>query len=259
MDPVVDFATRLAQKAGGFLRQNFNTRGIQAYVKTDRSAVTDIDLATDRLIAEEIKQNFPNEGFLSEEISPTYTSESPAAWVIDPLDGTTNYALGLPFWGVSIARLQDGYPDLAGIYFPPLDEMYVAQRNQGAFLNGERIQVKPPLKAQPFSFFSCCSRTHRLYTIHVPYKSRILGSAAYSLCSLGKGMAVLAFEATAKIWDIAGAWLVVTEAGGIIGTLDGSQPFPLIPGTDYSTKDFPILGAATASLAARARQQILPK
>ena len=137
--------------------------------------------------------------------------------------------------------------------------MYTVQRGQGAFMNVVQMQVKPPRKDEPFTFFSCCSRTHRMYTVQVPYKARILGSAAYSFCSLARGISLLSFEATAKVWDVAGAWLVVDEAGGLIETLDGSQPFPLTPGIDYTAKEFPILAASTPALAARARQQILPK
>jgi myo-inositol-1(or 4)-monophosphatase len=93
----------------------------------------------------------------------------------------------------------------------------------------------------------------------VPYKARILGSAAYTLSTVAHSTAILGFEATAKIWDLAAPWLVIRESGGVIETLDGSQPFPLIIGEDYSKRSFPILAAANPQVAQRAHQQIIPK
>jgi len=93
----------------------------------------------------------------------------------------------------------------------------------------------------------------------VPYKARILGCAAYTLCTVARSSAILGFESTASIWDLAAPWLVVCEAGGIVETLDGRQPFPLIPEMDYSNITFPILAAANLEVAKRAHLQILPK
>ena len=109
------------------------------------------------------------------------------------------------------------------------------------------------------AFFSCCSRTHRYYDVRVRYKARILGSAAYNLCTVARGVAVMGFEAPPKIWDIAGGWLVVSEAGGVVETLDGSRPFPLSSAEDYSQRKFPTLAAATQRLASLGREQITPK
>ena len=121
MDSVADFAAGLAYKVGEFLHQNFKTDGTPAYLKADRSAVTEIDLAADRLVTDEIHRNFPTDGLLSEELQPVHKSGYSATWVVDPLDGTTNYSLGLPIWGVSIARLVDGIPEIAAVHFPPLN------------------------------------------------------------------------------------------------------------------------------------------
>jgi myo-inositol-1(or 4)-monophosphatase len=140
-----------------------------------------------------------------------------------------------------------------------LDELYTAQRGQGAWLNGVPIQPRPAEPDQPFGFFSCCSRTHRRYEISIPYKPRILGSAAYSFCLLARGVALIALEVMPKIWDIAGAWLLVQEAGGVIQPLEGESPFPLQVGIDYSRANFPTLGAATPQLLQIGRSKITPK
>lgn len=260
MGTTLQFALQLALKAGELLTDFYQAHDSHAKVKIDHSIVTEADKAADRLISQSIQESYPQDILLSEEINPVLSSEaSNPVWIIDPLDGTTNFFLGLPIWGVSIARLVGGMPEIAVLNFPLLGELYHAQFDQGAYLNNERIRVKPPHPDQPAAFFSCCSRTNRRYSITVPYKTRILGSAAYGLCSVARGSAVLGFEATPKIWDIAAAWLLVNEAGGVIEIYSGSSPFPLIPGTDYSRQNFPTLAAPNHELITRARSQITPK
>lgn len=255
----LDFAIRLAQQAGILLmqpgKQASNTR-----LKADKSVVTEADLAADHLIADEIRAEFPGDLILSEELMPRLSGDpSGHMWVIDPLDGTTNYSLGLPFWGVSIARLQDGMPELGVLYFPPLEEMFSAQIGAGASFNGSPLRVEGSASNHTASFFACCSRTFRNYDIKIKYKPRILGSAAYSLCSVARGIALVAFEATPKIWDLAAAWLVVKEAGAVIDIYDGARPFPVHEGVDYSRASFPTLAANTLQLLIEARSKIIPK
>jgi myo-inositol-1(or 4)-monophosphatase len=256
-----EFAENLARSAGQLLMEYYHNGGLNTRTKADKSVVTEADLASDRFISEELRKNYPADVLLSEELQPVFPAgaRDRAVWVIDPLDGTTNFSLGLHIWGVLLARLQNGWPETAVLYFPLVNELYVAQKNEGAFLNGDRIHVKPPDPVLPAAFFSCCSRTFRRYQVSVPYKARILGSSAYSFCALSRGAAVLSFETVPKIWDIAGAWLLVQEAGGVIETYDGSSPFPLTPGKDYTTPVYPALGAPTRELLAKARQQIVPK
>lgn len=259
MDDALNFAIQLARQTGSLLLDYYHSHAKSTKIKSDRSVITEADLAADHLITQSIQAKFPNDIILSEELQPSLPHDaSGVIWIIDPLDGTTNYSLGLPFWGVSIARLVNGLPDIAALNFPLLEELYEAERGRGAFLNDDPIHVKPPIPDHPAAFFSCCGRTHRRYTVRVPYKPRILGSASYGLCSVARGIAVLGFEATPKIWDIAGAWLLVGEAGGVIETYNGAVPFPLDPGRDYSQVSFPTLAAATQELVVRAREQIIP-
>lgn len=263
METPLTFSIELARQAGQLLLEYFSRNDLQASLKSDRTVITEADLASDRLISSAIRQSFPADALLSEE-EQSHTladagSPSPAVWIIDPLDGTTNFSLGLPIWGVLIARLVGGWPELSVQYFPFTTELYVAQRGQGASFNGRPLKVHPPSVERPVSFFSCCSRTFRRYQVSIPYKARILGSAAYSLCSVARSSALISFEATAKIWDIAAAWLFVREAGGEMDTLDGSQPFPLQSGLDYAGQSYPTLAAATTELLAKAKTQIQPK
>jgi myo-inositol-1(or 4)-monophosphatase len=256
MDSNLTFITQLARQTGELLSKHFKKSGTEVSVKADASVVTEADLAADELITEAIKKEFPNDVILSEELQTTFSTNGQAVWIVDPLDGTTNFSLGLPFWGVSIARVVDDKPALAALDFPMIGELYAAERGRGATMNGDPIQVKPYQAGQPAAFFSCCTRTYREYEIDVPYKTRILGSAAYSLCTVARGSAVLAFEATPKMWDLAGAWLVVLEAGGVVELHDQTALFPMVDGTDYSQVNYPTIAAPSAEAVSRAREKI---
>ncbi len=255
-------AAEIAQGAGKLLLAYYQSKNLQNRLKADFSLVTEADLAADNFISSSIQRHFPGERILSEETATAASLDAasgPNLWVIDPLDGTTNFFLGLPIWGVSIACLENGTPRIGVVYFPVVDELYTTQIHLGAFLNGKRISVETPDQEKPYSFFSCCSRTITQYNVTLPYKTRILGSAAYSLCCVAKGSAIIAFEATPKIWDLSAAWPLVQEASGVVDTLDGSQPFPVRPGIDYVQTSFPTIAAATNRLSVKAHQQITPR
>lgn len=258
LDPL-DFAIQLARRTGQVLLEHLS-QSTYTRVKADKSVVTDADMAADRLIANEIQNDYPGEPILSEELHPKLSVDpSGKLWVIDPLDGTTNYSLGLPYWGISIARLVAGQPETGVLYFPLLDELYTVQKGKGAQFNGNPLKVMAISEHQNAAFFSCCSRTHQLFDISIKYKPRILGSAAYSLCTVARGIALISFEATPKVWDIAAAWLLINEVGGAIDTFNGSKPFPLQKGIDYSQAQFPTIAAATRELLANSKKRIIPK
>lgn len=258
------FMVDLAREAGRLLCGHFERGKTESSLKADYSLVTQADRDADELITQSIQEAFSQDLIISEEsktqLQARISAEDPKIiWVIDPLDGTTNFSLGLHYWGTLIARLEGGQPAQAVMYFPIMDELYTVHKNQGAYLNGEKLHVVPPDPDRPAPFFSCCSRTFRNYDVRIPYKARILGSAAYSLSAVARGIALLGFEATPKIWDIAAPWLLVQEAGGVIETLDGSKPFPLVAGKDYTHQSYPTFAAATLKLADKARQGIRPK
>lgn len=262
----MSFAVDLARQTGQILLDFFWRENLKTSYKADHSIVTEADTSADRFIARALAAEYPNDLLLSEELQPSYPGGradsdvlSRTTWVIDPIDGTTNFSMGMHFWGVLLARLVKGVPELAVMYFPLIDEMYSAQRGGGAFLNDRPIHTQEPSSERPTAFFTCCSRTYRRYEVNIPYKARILGSAAYSLCSVARGVAVVGFEATPKLWDIAPGWLLVQEAGGVMEVLEGPSPFPLRTGVDYSSTSFPTLAAASPAFASKARQQILPR
>ena len=256
MDPSLKFAAQLATETGAHLLEFFTPNGTYTNLKEDYSVVTEADLSADQLITQAIQREYPADKLISEELQPAIGEVDAAVWVVDPLDGTTNFSLGMPIWGVSIARIVDGWPSIGAVYFPIVNELFTAQRSYGAFLNGEQIHTQPPIPGRPTSFFSCCTRTHQRYDVSIRYKTRILGSACYTLCAVARGMAIIGFEATPKIWDIAASWLIVTESGGVIESFDSSQPFPLRANYDYRLTSFPILSGATSELVSKSRKQI---
>lgn len=256
MNSDLEFAVQLVKDTGQLLLEYFNPSGTQTSLKEDFSVVTEADLSADQLITEAIQNNYPADGLISEELQPEIGAAGSAIWVVDPLDGTTNFSLGLPIWGISIARVVDGWPEIGVAYFPFLNELYSAARGTGAFMNDGQIHSQPPVPGQPTSFFSCCTRTHQHYDVSIRYKTRILGSACYTLCAVARGMAVVGFEATPKIWDISAGWLIALESGAAVETIDGSQPFPLRDNFDYRSISFPVLSGASQELLDKSRQEI---
>ncbi len=261
-DSRFDFVNALARETGDMLVQFAANTSLTPSFKADQSIVTQADKTADRLIHNAIQKSFPGEPVLSEELQPELPSylnlSENYTWIIDPLDGTTNFSLRLPYWGVSIACLKNGDPFIGAIYFPLLGELYSAQKGVGAYLNHNLIQSDDAHLYQQISFFSCCSRTYKQYKVTVPYKTRIFGSTCYSLCSVAKGISILGFEATPKIWDIAAGWLVVKEAGKEIEILNNGSPFPVKPNCDYSTINFPTIAGSTDKILARGKDQIIP-
>ena len=242
------FAIRLARETGQILLNYYQRAGIKSKLKSDHTVVTDADKQADQYIRQQISNSYPEDGILSEEACTKYPKNKKDVWIIDPLDGTTNFSLGLHYWGISIARIENGFPAIGVLYFPLLEEIFTAQKGEGAFLNGNRLFVKPPTPFQLTSFFSCCSRTVRYYDVDLKYKTRILGSAAYGLVTVARGSAIISFEATPKIWDFSASWLITEEAKGYITPLTGKEPYPLSPGQDYANLSYPLLAAASPEL-----------
>ncbi|MBT3241223.1 MAG: hypothetical protein HON98_10725 [Chloroflexi bacterium] len=256
MHPTLQFATQTALKTGEILSKYFSLSGLESRFKADHTVVTEADLAADEFIKSSIKVNYPKDLIITEESAQEIDHIDQPIWVIDPLDGTTNFSLGLPIWGISIARVVNQKPETAAIYFPRLNELYSSQLGEGAELNGNKISTKGLQKNSANGFFTCCTRTHRNYNISVPYKTRIFGSAAYDLCAVARGSAIVGFQATPKIWDIAAGWLLIQESGGVVEVMDGPEPFPLEGATNYNERSFPTIMAADLPLAQKMREYV---
>jgi myo-inositol-1(or 4)-monophosphatase len=218
--------------------------------KFDGTLVTDTDRAVDAFVVSQLVAAYPAHAVLSEENNTRYDASVPFTWIVDPLDGTTNFARGLPVWGISIALLYYGFPVVGVLSFSSLRERYSAIYDGGAYLNDRPIQTSPTQRADDQHFMMICTRTPRRYRIDSPLKPRIYGSAAYHLAAVACGSALAGIEATPKLWDIAAALLIVVEAGGCYRCLDQRPTiFPLdSENMDYLTQAFPLITAANQSI-----------
>ena len=221
-------------------------------VKSDGTLITECDRWSDAALEQGLAEIAPGEGVLSEEGSKT-VPESRAYWVVDPLDGTTNFAAGIPYWAISVARFVDGRPSEVFLEVPALRQRIVALRGRGATRNGEPLTAETRLAANS-ACVSLCSRSIRVLQRRpdhpFPGKIRLLGVASLNLVSVAMGQTVAALEASPKIWDLAAAWLVLDELGCPIRWL-ADDPSMLSAGQDLSQASFPMLAAGSWSKLAR--------
>jgi len=231
---LLDFAIQTARDAGRVLAERFG-RKIEISNKSEIDLVTESDLASERLIIDRIKTYYPRHAILAEEsgASEPVDRESPSdwRWIIDPLDGTTNYAHGYPCFCVSIGLECKGRMELGVVYDPMRDEMFTAERGQGAALNGRRIRVSPtptlasallctgfPYDVRERSEFA----RHFANFIMAAQGVRRDGAAALDLAYVAAGRFDGFWEEGLKPWDVAAGSLIIEEAGGRVSNyVDG--------------------------------------
>lgn len=229
------FATRLAREAGALLREG-STRPRQIERKGPFDLVTDIDRASEALIVTAIRKQFPDHSILAEE-GGGVTHESAWTWVIDPLDGTNNYAHNFPFYCVSLGLLHNNLPYAGVIYDPVRDELFAAERGHGATLNGMPIQVSRAATLTdsllstgfPYDFATnSLNNAAEFARVHQYVQGiRRSGSAALDLAYVACGRLEGHWEFWLKPWDSTAAAIILVEAGGMISERDGGdwQPF----------------------------------
>lgn len=233
------------------LRGRFSSTSI----KEDGSVVTAADKQADHDLRAAIQAVFPEHGILSEELGQTYGGET-WCWVIDPLDGTNNFARGVPIWDISVGLLYQGTPVFGCLHMPTLRQTIWGfwpgdsglTMPSGAYLNGEPL-VSPTESTSPTHFYSFCSRSWQLLPPQWPGKGRALGAAAYNLALVAMGAYLAAVEASPKVWDIAAAWPIAKAAGVTWVPLHEHKIFPLIADRDYSNVGCPTLAANSAAIA----------
>lgn len=247
LEEALGIAIRLSDEAAQIAVAQFGSS--VARIKPDGSLVTRTDEQLDALISARLRDRFPEDAILSEEQATIYDPAFRRTWVIDPVDGTTNFARGLAVWGVSIALLVEGTPVVGVVRFPLLQELFAAAAGRGATRNGEPIRSSDDLVMDDQHLFLECTRTRRRYVVDLPLKSRMLGSAAYHICKVADGSVLAGSEATPKVWDIAAAELVLAEAGGLMRATDGQNIFPLERARrEYRSHNWPILYAGNSTL-----------
>lgn len=210
------------------------------------SIVTEVDLLCDKIIKELIQTDFPEHNILTEESGLT-NKNSNYTWVIDPLDGTSNFVAGIPWFGVLIALFDDNQPILAGAYLPIVDVLFWAEKGKGAYVNNEKLRIKPiELKNALAGFaidFSDDSKfvEHGLsiYRTLLKYARNIrCTNSLVDLMMVAEGKLGITCNMQTKIWDIAAPYLIIKEAGGELDLLsDQELIFDLSEnalGTNYS-------------------------
>lgn len=247
---VLDFASNTTTRVGSQLLKDFGQ--VHADQKVDGSLVTTADKWADQEIRDAITSTFPSHGILSEEGEHIFPSAE-WCWVIDPLDGTTNFTRGIPIWAISLALLYQGTPIFGYVHLPPLEQVFHGWSGEsiptptGAFLNHRPIYASADSPTNNH-FFSLCTRSTSMIQPGFPCKIRMLGVASYNFLTVATGATLGSVESTPKIWDIAGAWVIVQAAGGVWVSLKSESVFPLAIGQDYGNLPYPTLVVSRSEL-----------
>ncbi len=210
-------------------------------MKSDGSPVTPYDRATDERLIGGLLDVFPTHGAVSEEQHRTAPDTS-WTWILDPIDGTSNFIAGLPYWCVSIALCLDGSPVFGVVEAPTLARRFVAIAGQGAFeVQGsreERLRVAPavglhdPGMAHVPGLYSG-GAARDLTADGVRLNARVMGASALDLALVARGVAPIAVQLGPHVWDIAAGALLVEEAGGVVIGTGDTPLLPLTPGREY--------------------------
>ena len=221
-------------------RQKKDFGNISASNKADGSLITSCDLWSDKTIVDSLASIAPDEGVLSEEGGKSIPNTK-AYWVVDPLDGTTNFAAGIPYWSISVARFVDGKPQSSFLIIPTLKKKFVSIKGKGVWLNNQKIAANNNHNSECVSL---CSRSIKILQKKpnsiFPGKIRLLGVSSLNLTSVAMGQTFGAIESTPKIWDIAAAWLLLEELNCSIEWLE-TDPLNLVSGQNLSSVNFPLI------------------
>jgi myo-inositol-1(or 4)-monophosphatase len=237
MPPTLSDLERLARQAGEILRLGYEQEH-QVDYKGAIDLVTEIDHQSEELVLAEIQRQFPGHQIVSEEIGlvPGRIGDQ---WFVDPLDGTVNYAHGIPIFSVSIAYAHAGVMTLGVVYDPMRDELFAAERGQGARLNGRSLRVSQVSELQrsllttgfPYDAWSSSRDNLENYGRFAKRTQgvRRMGSAALDLCYVAAGRLEGYWEMSVKPWDVAAGGLIAAEAGAIVTSMDGTADYVTPP------------------------------
>ncbi|OIQ89213.1 inositol-1-monophosphatase [mine drainage metagenome] len=237
MHPMINVAVRAAREAGKIInRASLDLDLLRVSQKSANDFVTEVDRASEQAIIDILLKAYPQHGILGEETGTAHgKADSDFQWIIDPLDGTTNFIHGMPVYAVSIALAHHGAVQHGVVYDPSRDELYTASRGGGAFLNNRRLRVSKRTRIEDsligtgFPF----RKGDDLDTYLEMFKKvsercvglRRPGAAAIDLAYVAAGRYDGFFETGLKPWDVAAGSLLITEAGGLVGNFTGESDF----------------------------------
>ena len=235
-----NFCINISKIAGNYVLENFEGQ-FEIYSKDKRNnLVTEIDLNTQKIIVEDINKTYPNHAIVGEEDKLKSIKDSEYIWVIDPIDGTTNFVNGIPNFAISIALLKDLEPIAGAIWIPwPNNEkslIFSASKNNGSNANGKKLNLVEKLNqsldegsASSYSSFSSINgnkdRNIKPWSKVIKGEKRVIGSVAYEMALLAKGVIKFGLFGPASIWDFGAGLLIIKEAGGTIHNLDKDYNF----------------------------------
>ncbi len=207
---------KASERASKILIRDFGeVENLQVSKKGPTDFVTNSDIKTEKIIIEELKKAKPNFCILSEENGEEKNKDKNNTWIIDPIDGTTNFLHGIPHFAISIA-LKSNDEIISGLIFDPIkDEMFYAEKNNGAYLNNQRIKVSKKNEINDCLFVTGGTLKKEL---DLPYRKS--GCAALDLAYVASGRYDGYFQNNLNLWDIAAGILIVKEAGGVINDID---------------------------------------
>lgn len=235
MHPMLNIAVRAARRAGAIINRAALAGGVQASAKRTNDFVTEVDRAAEAAILETVQKAYPGHAFLAEESGASAGQDAEYRWVIDPLDGTTNFIHGFPQYAVSIAVEKRGALEHAVVYDPVKDELFTATKGRGAFLNDRRIRVSRCARLAdalvgtgfPFRELDRLDLYQRQLRALMEKSSgvRRAGAAALDLAYVACGRLDAFWELGLSPWDMAAGVLLIQEAGGLVGDLRGEPGF----------------------------------
>lgn len=233
LHPMLNIAVKAARAAGAIInRAALDIERLQVTTKAPRDFVTEVDRAAETAVIETLLDAYPGHGILAEESGRAHGArDSDFVWVIDPLDGTTNFIHGFPVYAVSIALTFRGKVEQAVVYDPARNDLFYASKGRGAFLNDRRLRVSKRLRMNealigtgfPFRAGDDFERYMKMLRAVMTRSAGIRrpGAAALDLCYVAAGWTDGFFESGLHPWDVAAGSLLVTEAGGLIGDFTG--------------------------------------
>jgi myo-inositol-1(or 4)-monophosphatase len=210
---------KAAEKASrGLIRDFGEIEKLQVSIKGPTDFVSNADLKAEKIIIEELKKARPYYSIISEEDGSEINKDKNNTWIIDPIDGTTNFLHGVPHFAISIA-LKSGNEIVSGLIYDPIkDEMFYAEKDNGAFFNNQRIRVSKKRELN-----SCLFATGGESKNQIDLPVRKSGSAALDMAYVGAGRYDGYFQNYLNLWDVAAGIVIIKEAGGIINDIDLSK------------------------------------
>ena len=234
MHPMLNIAVKAARRAGGIIsRASQNLDVLTIKHKSLNDLVSEVDRTSEEAIIDVIKSAYPEHAILAEESGASGDSEY--VWIIDPLDGTTNFLHGFPQYCVSIGLLHKGVPTQGVIFDPTRNDLYTASRGRGAYLNDKRLRVSRRDKlidgligtGFPFRMFEYLDAYNAMLKDMMTKCAGVRrpGSAALDLAAVAAGHFDGFWEIGLSPWDMAAGVLMITESGGLVGDFEGNDKF----------------------------------